>query len=91
MKKIDRAWHDLHFWLKREVSTKKGELLNIMKYNGGDDKTTFEGNVFGRLIKASIENSKEFDESEVVGNLFIFFFAGVSLSALFISSIVLTL
>jgi len=75
LRKVDRAWHDLHFWLTREVRTKKGELLNVMKMSG-DSKGEYERNVFGRLIAASIENGKGFDDAEVVGNLFIFFFAG---------------
>ena len=49
--------------------------MNVMKHSG---KLDIDGNVFGRLINASIENEEEFDDDKVVGNLFIFFFAGVS-------------
>lgn len=76
LQKIDNAWHDLHFWLKREVSTRKADLLNVMKLSGGD-KSQYERNVFGRLIAASIEQGDMFNNADVVGNLFIFFFAGV--------------
>ncbi|KAH8097088.1 cytochrome P450 [Cristinia sonorae] len=76
LRKIDRAWADLHFWLNREVRTTKEELHKVMKLSGGDNKAQYENNVFGRLIAASMENGKDFDDSDVVGNLFIFFFAG---------------
>ena len=46
--------------------------MNVMKHSG---KLDIDGNVFGRLINASIENEEEFDDDKVVGNLFIFFFA----------------
>ncbi|TCD64887.1 hypothetical protein EIP91_003463 [Steccherinum ochraceum] len=74
LRKVDCAWSDLHLWLTREVRTKKAELNNIMKLSGGD-KSQYERNVFGQLISASIEN-KDFSDPDVVGNLFIFFFAG---------------
>ncbi|THH28642.1 hypothetical protein EUX98_g5547 [Antrodiella citrinella] len=74
VRKIDTAWHDLQFWLKREVRNKKNELISVMKMSG-DSKGEHERNVFGRLIAASIENG-QFSDDDVVGNLFIFFFAG---------------
>lgn len=76
LQKIDRAWRDLHHWLQREVSTRKADLMNVIKHTG-NDSVDHETNVFGKLIKASLENP-DFGDSEVVGNLFIFFFAGVS-------------
>lgn len=71
------AFDDFQKFLDDEVSAKKLELKNDVHFDGSisDSNKT----VFGRVVAASQqEGTKGLDQREIIGNLFIFLFAGVS-------------
>ena len=79
---IDTAFINFEKFLHNEIAAKKAELARDMKLDG--QVSAANKNVFGRFVAASErEGSQGLGMSELIGNLFIFMFAGVSRTILF--------
>ncbi|EIN04147.1 cytochrome P450 [Punctularia strigosozonata HHB-11173 SS5] len=75
MRTIKVAYADLRQYLTAEISSKRADVQKRKAVGGMTEST--DRNVFGRLVAASeAEGSAGLDESELMGNLFIFLFAG---------------
>ncbi|CAL1705399.1 unnamed protein product [Somion occarium] len=75
LRRMKIAFDDFQKFLDDEVSAKKLELKNDVHFDGSisDSNKT----VFGRVVAASQqEGTKGLDQREIIGNLFIFLFAG---------------
>ena len=75
--KIDVAFKELERFLLSEVSAKQAELTGAgVKHTQPDAANR---NLFSRVVLASMrESDKGFNQQEIIGNLFIYLFAGVS-------------
>lgn len=77
MRKIWTAYTELQQFLGNEVNRKKAELAEIKQLGQGDKSV--KRNLFTRVVMASeSDDFKGLDQNEIIGNLFIYLFAGVS-------------
>ena len=77
IRQIDRSFTDLQNFLKDEVASKKAELA-VQKSSGALDMQN--KNLFTRVVMSSLqEGSKGLNDDDIIGNLFTYLFAGVSL------------
>ncbi|KAK7677523.1 hypothetical protein QCA50_019529 [Cerrena zonata] len=75
LRRIKTAFNDFQTFLDAEVSNKKRELKNDRQFDGS--LSDANKSVFARLVTASEqEGAKGLDQHELIGNLFIFLFAG---------------
>ncbi|KAF7790325.1 hypothetical protein EIP86_001279, partial [Pleurotus ostreatoroseus] len=71
---IARSYADLVKFLRGEVSLKQAELAEQKAFGGLD---TSNKNLFTRVVMSSIqEGTKGLNEDDIIGNLFIYLFAG---------------
>ena len=76
LRRIKVAFEDFQTFLDSEVSNKKQELKSDIQFDGS--LSAANKSVFARLVLASEqEGSRGLDQRELIGNLFIFLFAGV--------------
>lgn len=72
LQQIDRAFVDLQNFLKTEVSSKQEEFVDQKSLDVRNK------NLFTRVVMSSFqEGNKGLDNDGIIGNLFIYLFAGV--------------
>lgn len=72
IRKIDVAFNEFEQFLQQEVASKSKELDE----NSTQNITASNRNLFTRIVMAS-KDEKRFSERDIIGNLFIYLFAGV--------------
>ena len=76
LRRIKVAFEDFQTFLDTEVANKKRELKTDVQFDGS--LSVANKSVFARLVRASEqEGPVGLDHRELIGNLFIFLFAGV--------------